>query len=62
MYLQHGGGVTQDLESRESSTRVDANPNILRACRNLRQALFHILIAIPGGSCMIDINESINKK
>ena len=40
MYLQHGGGVTQDLESRESSTRVDANPNILRACRNLRQALF----------------------
>ena len=29
--------------SRESSTRVDANPNILRACRNLRQALFTYL-------------------
>ena len=41
-YLQRGGGVTQDLISRESSTRMWMwTTKILRACRNLRQVLFH---------------------
>ncbi len=37
----HGGGVAQDLKSRESHCRIYTIKDMKKACRYLRQAFLH---------------------